>query len=63
MRLQRFDTSDIDAAIQRERDNNRQLRESQTLRSKAFAQGFRAAAEDPEGAAEWLEMFSEKADG
>ena len=35
---------------------------SQTLKSKAFAQGFRAAAEDPEGAQMWLELFEEKSE-
>ena len=56
MRLRAFDLSDVDAAIERSRDDDRQLRTMQTLKSKAFAQGFRAAAEDPEGAQMWLEL-------
>lgn len=62
MRLHEFDTSDVDASIARHRDDQRQLRQSQTLRSKAFAQGFRAAAEDPEGAQQWLTLFEEKSE-
>lgn len=57
-----FDTSDVEAMLTRERDNARQLRSNQTLRSKAFAQGYRAAAEDPEGAKMWLELFEEKSE-
>lgn len=62
MRLRAFDVSDVDAAIERSRDDDRQFRTMKILKAKAFAQGFCAAAEDPEGAQIWLELFEEKAE-
>lgn len=55
-----FDTTDIDASIERESSLRADARRAQTLRSKAFAQGFAEAARNPADAAAWLEMFEDK---
>lgn len=60
-RLGVFDVSDVDASIARERDLRGEARRCQTLRARAFAQGFAEAARNPLDAAAWLEVFEEKA--
>lgn len=55
-----FDVSDIDATIERETALRAEARRLQSLRSRSFAQGYRAAAESPGDAAAWLELFEEK---
>lgn len=55
-----FDTSDVDAGIALERELRAAARRSQTLRSRAYAQGFAEAARNPADAAAWLETFEEK---
>ena len=60
-RLQPFDTSDVDAAIERERDYEREVRDLQSLRARAWAQGFAEAARNPADAAAWRETFEERA--
>ena len=59
--MRAFDTTDVDAAIARERDLRTAARRAQTLRSRAWAQGFAEAARNPLDAAEWLATFEEKA--
>lgn len=51
-----FDLSDVDVAIQTERDRLRLLEQ----RSRAFAQGFTAALEGGEASREWLEHYKER---
>lgn len=55
-----FDVSDIDASIERESALRADARRTQTLRAKAWAQGFAEAARNPADAATWLEMFEDK---
>ncbi len=62
MRLQAFDTSDVDETADRLDRLERQLRAGRIVAARAFAQGFTAALEDS-NPAEWAPYYAERAGG
>ena len=61
MRLGAFDTSEVDAEIERSERHDRGIRKARAIASRAFAQGFTAALE-AENSREWLEHYQERSE-
>lgn len=56
-----FDLTDVDATDARERELRAQVTNLQTLRSRAFAQGFVECLDQGATAEEWRELYAGKA--